>query len=80
MPNKHELWQPSVYDSFNISKAVDLKEKSSSASDNKAIPHQKETPMYEFFFALIYIYIFVYFFFRPQGNAEPNNTSGCVIA
>lgn len=40
-PNQHELWTPANYDSFNISKGVDLKDKSAS----KNVPAPKETPM-----------------------------------
>lgn len=42
MPAQHQLWTPTVYDAFNLSKGVDVKDKSAS---EKNIPAAKEVPI-----------------------------------
>lgn len=58
-PEPHALWSPNTYDSFNIAKALEVKDKSKQTSENVAPP--KEAPI-------------------PQGDAQPNNNSGCLIS
>jgi len=41
-PKEHALWTPDTYDSFNIAKAVDMKDKSNS---DKNVPPPKEIPI-----------------------------------
>lgn len=42
-PLPHKLWTPQTYDAFNLSKAVELKEKPGNSKTN--VPPPKEAPM-----------------------------------